>query len=126
MPRGNKNISSNVRPEIERVKGYIRSSTRPFDGDGYIFQTAVKELRKEGYTIKRNRDKCNYQVIKKNNNMAKKNTPRKRTKTLMGFTYQKTHRLKKAADEHARKLKARGATVKRYKVKGGYKITYTF
>lgn len=58
--------------------------------------------------------------------MKTKSTPRKKTRTLQGFTYQKTHKLKKAADAHARKLKARGATVKRDKVNGGHKLTYTF
>ena len=60
MNRDAKNISSSLRPQIDHVKGYIRNATRPFDGNGYVFTTALKELRKEGLNIKRNRAMCNY------------------------------------------------------------------
>jgi len=43
-----------------------------------------------------------------------------------GHDYEKVHRLKKVADIHEKKLKARGAKVKRSKLKSGYKLTYTF
>lgn len=60
MNRNAKNISSSLRPQIEIVKGYIRSSERPFDGDGYVFQKAVSELRKSGWVIKFIRAKDHY------------------------------------------------------------------
>lgn len=49
-----------LRPAIERVKAYIRDSKLPFDGEGYIFSIALREVRKEGYVIMRNRKQCHY------------------------------------------------------------------
>ena len=60
MQAGSKRISCSVRAQIENIKFNIRGATRPFDGDGYAFKTAIKELRKCGYTIKHHREKCHY------------------------------------------------------------------
>jgi hypothetical protein len=60
MNRDAKTISSSCRPEIERVKSYILDAVRPFDGDGYIFRTALSELRKEGVKIAYIKNKCHY------------------------------------------------------------------
>lgn len=60
MQRGSKNISSSLRPNIDRIKSYIMSSERPFDGDGYVFKTALKELRKLGLNFKYVSEKCHY------------------------------------------------------------------
>jgi hypothetical protein len=60
MNKDAKNIKVSLRPEIERVKGYIRDAKRPFDGDGYVFKTALKELRKEGLNITHIKEKCHY------------------------------------------------------------------
>lgn len=61
--------------------------------------------------------------------MKKKTTPKKsvKSKTLTGTTdYQQTHKLKKVADIHARKIRARGGTVSIKKIKSGYKLKYSF
>ncbi|MGD9930133.1 MAG: hypothetical protein AB7U05_08945 [Mangrovibacterium sp.] len=61
--------------------------------------------------------------------MRKKTTPQKtaKSKTLTGtYDYIKTHKLKKAADVHARKIRARGGTVSRKKTKSGYELKYSF
>ncbi|MEM7298663.1 MAG: hypothetical protein AAF391_10410 [Bacteroidota bacterium] len=63
MNRDAKNISSNHRPEIEKIKGYIRATTNSFDGVGYPFKQAIKELRNEGYTIKLNRTTWMYEKV---------------------------------------------------------------
>ena len=55
-----KTISSSQRPDIERVKGFIRDACRPFDGSGYIFKTALSEIRKEGLTVLYIKEKCHY------------------------------------------------------------------
>jgi hypothetical protein len=49
-------------------------------------------------------------------------------KTLFGGSgvYTKVHKLKQAADAHARKIKARGGSVKREKVGSKIKLTYKF
>lgn len=60
MNRYSKRINPSFRPQIERIKGYIRAERGPFDGDGYPFKKALSELRKEGYTIKYDRINCHY------------------------------------------------------------------
>ena len=60
MNKDAKTISNSLRPQIEKVKSYIRDAKRPFDGDGYIFKQAVKELRNEGLNIIRQKEQCNY------------------------------------------------------------------
>ncbi|MBC5853255.1 hypothetical protein [Vibrio metschnikovii] len=60
MQRGAKTISNSHRREIENIKGNIRSSVRPFDGSGYPFKQAIKELRNEGVKITYVREKCHY------------------------------------------------------------------
>lgn len=43
-----KRINPSLRPQIEKIKGYIRENTgRGFDGDGYPFKQAVREMRVE-------------------------------------------------------------------------------
>ena len=64
MAKGSKTISNSLRPKIDSIKCMIRYSIRPFDGTGYIFKTAIKELRNEGLNIKHQKDKCNYILIK--------------------------------------------------------------
>lgn len=64
MNRHSKRINPTFRPDIERVKGYIRDSKRGFDGDGYVSKTAIAELRKEGMTIKYDRTKYLYFVVR--------------------------------------------------------------
>lgn len=66
MNKDAKNISSTLRPEIERVKGYIRDTRRPFDGNGYVFRTALTELRREGFYIRYDRKQCHYTKIERN------------------------------------------------------------
>jgi hypothetical protein len=60
MNRFSKRINPLCRPEIDRLKFNIKHSTGYFDGDGYIFKTAISELRKEGFRIVYNREKCMY------------------------------------------------------------------
>jgi hypothetical protein len=60
MNRDAKRISNSLRPLIERIKGSIRQATRPFDGDGYAFKTALKELRQEGMKFKYVAAKAHY------------------------------------------------------------------
>lgn len=64
MQSGNKTISNSLRPKIDTVKCMIRYSIRPFDGSGYVFKQAVKELRQEGLNIRHNKEQCNYELIK--------------------------------------------------------------
>lgn len=66
MNKDAKNIRCTVRPEIERVKGYIRDASRPFDGSGYIFRTALRELRREGMIIRYDRNLSHYTKIERN------------------------------------------------------------
>ena len=54
---------SSMRGQIDRLKYSIKHSIRPFDGDGYVFKTALAELRKEGIVIKYNRVKCHYTIV---------------------------------------------------------------
>lgn len=63
MKSGSKTISSSLRPKIDTIKCIIRYSIRPFDGTGYVFKQAVKELREEGLNIIHQKDKCNYILI---------------------------------------------------------------
>ena len=60
MTRGNKTIKGDSRGKIQTLKNMIRYSTRPFDGTGYVFKTAIAELRSEGINIKYIKDKCHY------------------------------------------------------------------
>jgi hypothetical protein len=60
MQRGAKTISRSLRPMIDNIKSNIRCAVRPFDGDGYAFNTAVKELRAEGMVITYNSERCHY------------------------------------------------------------------
>jgi hypothetical protein len=66
-----KNISSNCRPQIERVKCCIRNNAysrgNMFSGDGYIFKTAIKEMRKElvgKFNIEYHRGAASYTITK--------------------------------------------------------------
>lgn len=60
MDRDAKRINPSQRPQIEKVKSYIRYAVRPFDGTGRIFKTAISELRKEGLSIIYIKEKCHY------------------------------------------------------------------
>lgn len=62
MNRDAKNISRSLRPQIEMTKGYIRTATTLFFGDGYPFRQAIHELRKAGLKIKYHRSKGHYTV----------------------------------------------------------------
>ena len=64
MNRFSKRINSSLRREIDIAKGYIKSSTRGFDGCGYPFKKALSEVRKEGYVVKYVKEKCHYILIK--------------------------------------------------------------
>lgn len=48
------------------------------------------------------------------------------TKSKNTKPFSKVHKLAKAANSHAAKIKARGGTVTRTKVKGGTKLVYSF
>lgn len=66
MNRDAKRISTSFRSEIERTKSAIRNSNgRGFDGMGYVFKQAVKELREKGMNIVYDKEKCSYFVIEK-------------------------------------------------------------
>lgn len=65
MNRDAKNISSSHRPEITKIKGYIREAKGAFDGCGYPFKQALKELRQEGYKITYNRKTFMYEKVNK-------------------------------------------------------------
>lgn len=60
MQRGAKHINPSMRGKIETIKSHIRCSVRPFDGDGYPFKQAIKELREEGLTITYSKEHCHY------------------------------------------------------------------
>jgi len=60
MNRDAKRINSSSRREIDIIKGYILTGTRPFDGVGYPFKKALSELRKKGVQIKYNRKTAMY------------------------------------------------------------------
>ena len=61
MNKDAKRIDSSFKAEICRIKGYIlNSSGRGFDGDGYPFNQAVRQLRKRGVNIVYDRKKCSY------------------------------------------------------------------
>lgn len=68
MNRHSKRINPSLRPQIENIKANIRgNSGRGFDGDGYPFKQAVKEMKvellKEQKTIKYCNFKCSYFVV---------------------------------------------------------------
>lgn len=68
MNRHSKRISTSLRPQIENIKSNIRSfSGRGFDGDGYPFKQALKEMKVEllnvQKTIKYCNVKCSYFVV---------------------------------------------------------------
>lgn len=60
MTRNNKSIKSNGRGVIDTLKSNIRHTSKPFDGSGYYFKTAITELKKEGLEIIYDNDKCRY------------------------------------------------------------------
>lgn len=60
MQRGSKSIKCTMRPQIENTKCNIRDSIRPFDGTGYAFKAAIRELKAEGMTFKYIKEKCHY------------------------------------------------------------------
>ena len=53
------------RGRIDTQKTIIRYATRPFDGSGYIFNSAIAELRKEGLTIVYDKKLCSYIKVEK-------------------------------------------------------------
>ena len=64
MNRDAKRINPSLRGRIDIVKGYIRNSNgKTFDGDGYIFKQAVRELRKDGMNIVYHRNIWSYQAL---------------------------------------------------------------
>ena len=66
MNRDAKRISSSLRPDIDRVKGFILEAVnkgKTFDVDGYFGKTALSEVRKLGYNIKYFKNKCHYKAI---------------------------------------------------------------
>lgn len=44
MNKDAKMMIASLRPYIETVKGYICHTQNMFDGDGHVFETAVREL----------------------------------------------------------------------------------
>lgn len=60
MNRDAKRINPGWRKQIDIHKGFMIDSPRPFDGDGYAFHTAIKELRAAGHIIERRRAMCHY------------------------------------------------------------------
>lgn len=60
MIRGVKKVKIHIRSEIESIKANIRESSRPFDGSGQSFSTALKELREEGWVIQYRHGTCHY------------------------------------------------------------------
>ena len=61
--RGAKRIKPTHRPNIENIKIAIRRNFRGFDGDGYAFKTAFRELRREGLKIVFDKDACLYRNL---------------------------------------------------------------
>jgi hypothetical protein len=57
-----KGIDPSLRSRIETVKSRIRTTARMFDDDGYVFLTALKELRQEGYVIAYHKTSAVYTV----------------------------------------------------------------
>ena len=55
MNRDAKRINPSLRPQIDQLKHRIRHTDNMFDGNGYAFETAIRELRKEGIPIKYDR-----------------------------------------------------------------------
>ena len=65
MNKDSKRISINLTAEIGRIKSYIRNNNgRGFDGTGYIFKKALKKIKKEGFKIYYNKEKCSYFIGK--------------------------------------------------------------
>jgi hypothetical protein len=60
MNRFSKNISCSHRPEIDTLKNRFRFAKNPFDGCGYPFKQAIKELRNEGTPIIYDNVNCRY------------------------------------------------------------------
>lgn len=60
MVRGKKTISNNMRGKIDTLKNNIRFAFNPFWGVGYVFNTALKEIKSEGVNIKFNKEKNHY------------------------------------------------------------------
>ncbi len=55
-----KRINPHLTSRISIIKGYIRNSKSGFDGNGYIFKEAIRQLKKEGLEITYNKNKCAY------------------------------------------------------------------
>lgn len=56
-----KRISPHFTGKIATMKANIKNSNgKGFDGDGYVFKTAIRQLRKEGYNILRDKSVCSY------------------------------------------------------------------
>lgn len=51
--------------QIEAVKCHIQMSNRPFDGYGYPFRQALKELRQRGMVIEYDRKRGMYYKVDK-------------------------------------------------------------
>jgi len=60
MYAGSRTISSSLRPQIDIIKNRIRFTKNKFDGTGYTFKQAIKELRQEGIKIKLDRKSYMY------------------------------------------------------------------
>lgn len=60
MNKDSKRINSNFRGQIGVLKNRMRHATTPFDGTGYPFKQALKEVRNEGIDIIYNKVKCHY------------------------------------------------------------------
>lgn len=61
---GEKRINPNCRSKIDQMKSNIRCSNgKMLMGDGYIFATAIRELRKSGMNILYHRSTGDYQVV---------------------------------------------------------------
>lgn len=60
MNKDAKRISNNLRTQISITKSHILHSKNYFYGAGYVFKTAIKELRDEGIKIIYNRSKDGY------------------------------------------------------------------
>ncbi len=60
MNKNAKTIGNSLRPQIEITKSYMRCSTRPIWGDGYVFKKALSEIRKEGIVMSLNKTTGDY------------------------------------------------------------------
>lgn len=60
MHTGSKRINPSFRAQIDTMKNNFRFINSPFDGVGYPFKQAIKELRKEGVDIIHDKKMCRY------------------------------------------------------------------